>query len=45
MAKGAEMNTRDLYIDPKPVMEALGYEEDDVEAAIKETLAYIIENE
>ncbi len=45
LAKGAEMNNRDLYIDPRPVMEALGYEADDVEAAIKETLAYILENE
>ncbi len=44
MAKGAEMNCRDLYIDPKPVMDAIGYKEDDVVAAIKETLKYIVEN-
>lgn len=45
LAKGAEMNSRDLFIDPKPVMDALGYEEDDVVAAIRETLRYIVENE
>ena len=45
LAKGAQMNNRDLYVEPKPVMEALGYEEDDVVASIKETLTYIMENE
>ena len=45
LAKGAQMNNRDLYIDPKPVMEALGYEEDDVVASIKETLTFILKNE
>lgn len=38
MAMSARMNDRDLYIDPTETMEQLGYEEDDVRAAIKETL-------
>lgn len=42
LVKGAELNDRDLYIEPKEVMEALGYEEDDVVASIKETLQYIV---
>lgn len=45
LAKGAQMNNRDLYIDPTEVMEQLGYEEDDVVASIKETLTFIFENE
>lgn len=43
MAVGAKMNNRDLYIDPKIAMDQLGYEEDDVVAAIKETLKLIVE--
>lgn len=37
----AEMNNRDLFIDPTEVMEELGYEEDDVDAAIDRTLEII----
>lgn len=37
----AEMNNRKLFIDPTEVMEELGYEEDDVDAAIDETLDII----
>lgn len=37
----AEMNNRDLFIDPTEVMEQLGYEEDDVDAAIDKTLEII----
>ena len=37
----AEMNNRDLFIDPTEVMSELGYEEDDVDAAIDRTLEII----
>ena len=43
LAKGAQMSNKDLYIEPQEVMEALGYQEDDVIASIKETLKYIVE--
>ncbi|NLJ40955.1 MAG: NAD(P)-dependent oxidoreductase [Clostridiales bacterium] len=43
LAVGARMNSRDLYIDPKVTMEQLGYKEDDVVGAIKETLKFIVE--
>lgn len=39
---GARMNERDLYIDPTQTMEELGYEDDDVIAAIKESLALCV---
>ena len=42
VAMGARMNDRDLYIDPTETMEQLGYEEDDVIAAIKESLALCV---
>lgn len=35
---------RDAVSDPEPVMAAIGYEADDVVAAIKETLAYCVEH-
>lgn len=37
----AEMNNRDLFIDPTEVMDQLGYEEDDVDAEIDKTLELI----
>lgn len=37
----AEMNNRDLFIDPIEVMDQLGYEEDDVDAEIDKTLELI----
>lgn len=42
LAMGARMQERDLYIDPKETMDKLGYEEDDVIAAIKESLALCV---
>ena len=42
LAMGAIMNDRDLYIDPKETMDQLGYEEDDVISAIKESLALCV---
>ncbi|MDN6195490.1 MAG: NAD-dependent epimerase/dehydratase family protein [Atopostipes suicloacalis] len=41
MEMNAEMNSRNLFIDPTEVMKELGYEEDDVNAAIEETLEII----
>lgn len=41
MSMIAEMNSRKLYLNPSEVMEELGYEEDDVDAAIDETLDII----
>lgn len=41
----ARMNNRDLYLDANKTMAELGYEEDDVVKAIKETLDYILEHE
>lgn len=42
VSMGAQMNERDLYIDPTETMEELGYEDDDVIAAIKESLALCV---
>nr|VDG63824.1 hopanoid-associated sugar epimerase [Streptococcus thermophilus] len=45
MELAGELRAMDLGIDPAPVMEELGYEDDDVLAAIDETLEYILEHE
>lgn len=42
MEINANMSSRDLFIDPTEVMQELGYEEDDVYAAIDESLAAIL---
>lgn len=45
LALGGKLRAMDLSIDPAPVREALGYEDDDVLAAIDETLAICIAGE
>lgn len=42
MEINANMSSRDLFIDPTEVMQELGYEEDDVYAAIDESLSAIL---
>ncbi|QYH19837.1 NAD-dependent epimerase/dehydratase family protein [Corynebacterium aquatimens] len=45
MELAGELRAMDLSIDPAETKEALGYEDDDVIAAIEETIDYIIEHE
>lgn len=45
MVMNADMNNRDLFIDPTEVMQELGYEYDDVYASIDETLEAIVKME
>lgn len=42
MEINANMSSRDLFIDPTEVMKELGYEKEDVYAAIDESLAAIL---
>ena len=45
MELAGQLRAMDLSIDPAETKEALGYEDDDVVAAIEETIEYIIDNE
>lgn len=45
MVKADRIRGRDLSVDPALTQEALGFEDDDVPAAIEETIRYILEHE